>query len=89
MHEHEPILTSVCRPAPLRTLIKIGGAVMAVTTVGMIVVPQYLNSIQRGAMKRTMSDLRVIGTAVESYQIDGGDGQGPDTESRSDRMSSR
>ncbi|HXV75041.1 MAG TPA: type II secretion system protein GspG, partial [Candidatus Polarisedimenticolaceae bacterium] len=35
-----------------------------------IAIPNLLNAIDRGKQKRTMADLRSIGTAIESYAID-------------------
>ena len=36
----------------------------------MILIPNFLNSLQRGKQKRTMMDLRSTATALESYSID-------------------
>ena len=35
-----------------------------------IAIPNLLNAIDRGKQKRTMADLRSIGTAVESFAVD-------------------
>ncbi len=35
-----------------------------------IAIPNFLNAVDRGKQKRTMADLRSIGTAVESYAVD-------------------
>ena len=43
--------------------------VLASIIVG-IALPNVLNARQRGRQKRTMSDLRTVGTAAESYSID-------------------
>jgi type II secretory pathway pseudopilin PulG len=37
-----------------------------------IVVPSLLEVVARGKQRRTMSDLRSIGVAIESYQVDHG-----------------
>ena len=47
--------------------------VVALTILGaiaVVTVPNYLNAIQRGRQKRTMSEMRTIATAFESYSID-------------------
>ena len=46
------------------------GGVMMVGIVAAIAIPNLLNAIDRGKQKRTMADLRSIGTAIESYSID-------------------
>ena len=38
--------------------------------VAAIAIPNMLNAIQRGKQKRTMSDMRTFGTAVESFNLD-------------------
>src|SRR3990170_1135396 len=35
-----------------------------------IAIPNLLNAIDRGKQKRTMADIRSIGTAVEAYAVD-------------------
>jgi general secretion pathway protein G len=35
-----------------------------------IAIPNLLNAIDRGKQKRTMADMRTVGTAVESYAVD-------------------
>ena len=35
-----------------------------------IAIPNLLNAIDRGKQKRTMADMRSIGTAIESYAVD-------------------
>lgn len=48
---------------------------VVITIIGIIAaiaIPNLLNGLQRGKQKSTMSDIRSIGTAVESYQIDYG-----------------
>jgi general secretion pathway protein G len=35
-----------------------------------IAIPNLLNAIDRGKQKRSMADMRSIGTAVESYSVD-------------------
>jgi type II secretory pathway pseudopilin PulG len=52
--------------APLVVLLLVVAVVAAIT------VPNLTNAIQRGRQKRTMSELRSLGTAVESYQVDHG-----------------
>jgi len=35
-----------------------------------IMIPNLLNARHRGAQKRTMADIRTLGTAVEAYRVD-------------------
>jgi type II secretory pathway pseudopilin PulG len=35
-----------------------------------VAIPSFLSGMHRGKQKRTIADLRVIGTAIESYAID-------------------
>src|SRR5262245_20052660 len=35
-----------------------------------IAIPNLLNAVDKGKQKRTMSDLRSIGTAIEAYAVD-------------------
>jgi type II secretory pathway pseudopilin PulG len=46
--------------------------VTLISAVAAIAVPNFLNARDRGRQKRTMSDLRSIGTAIESYQVTNG-----------------
>lgn len=48
-----------------------GGAVVVllVAIVAAIAIPNLLNAIDRGKQKRSMADLRSIGTAIEEYSI--------------------
>src|SRR5438270_1952557 len=54
------------------TLIELLIVIAIIGILAAIAIPNLLNAIQRGKQKRTMSDLRSIGTAVESYQVDNG-----------------
>jgi general secretion pathway protein G len=54
------------------TLIELLIVVAIIGIIAAIAIPNLLNAIQRGKQKRTMSDQRSIGTAVESYQVDNG-----------------
>ncbi|HEX6850712.1 MAG TPA: type II secretion system protein GspG [Candidatus Polarisedimenticolaceae bacterium] len=50
-----------------------GVAVVGVFFVGIlaaIAIPNFLNAVDRGKQKRTMADLRSIGTAIESFAVD-------------------
>jgi type II secretion system protein G len=49
------------------TLIELLIVVAIIGIIAAIAIPNLLNAIQRGKQKRTMSDVRSIGTAVESY----------------------
>jgi type II secretion system protein G len=52
------------------TLIELLIVVAIIGIIAAIAIPNLLNALDRGKQKRTMSDMRSIGTAVESYQID-------------------
>jgi type II secretion system protein G len=54
------------------TLIELLIVVAIIGIIAAIAIPNLLNAIQRGKQKRTMSDIRSIGTAIESYQVDNG-----------------
>jgi len=51
------------------TLIELLIVVAIIGIIAAIAIPNLLNAIQRGKQKRTMSDIRSIGTAIESYQV--------------------
>ena len=53
------------------TLIELLIVVAIIGIIAAIAIPNLLNAIDRGKQKRTMADLRSIGTAVESYAIEG------------------
>ena len=44
------------------------GAVVLCGIVGAVAVPNLLNAVDRGKQKRTMADIRSIGTALEGYR---------------------
>jgi general secretion pathway protein G len=50
---------------------------MSTGIVAAIAIPNLLNAIDRGKQKRTMADMRSIGTAMESYAIDNNRYPGP------------
>ena len=52
------------------TLIELLIVVAIIGIIAAIAIPNLLNAIDRGKQKRTMADLRSIGTAIESYSID-------------------
>ena len=52
------------------TLIELLIVVAIIGIIAAIAIPNLLNAIQRGKQKRTMADIRAIGTAVESYAVD-------------------
>src|SRR3989454_10583577 len=54
------------------TLIELLIVVAIIGIIAAIAIPNLLNAIQRGRQKRTMADIRSVGTAVESYQVDNG-----------------
>ena len=52
------------------TLIELLIVVAIIGIIAAIAIPNLLNAIQRGKQKRTMADIRSVGTANESYSID-------------------
>jgi general secretion pathway protein G len=52
------------------TLIELLIVVAIIGIIAAIAIPNLLNAIDRGKQKRTMADLRTLGTAIESYAID-------------------
>ncbi len=52
------------------TLIELLIVVAIIGIIAAIAIPNLLNALNRGRQKRTMADMRSIGTAVESYQVD-------------------
>ena len=52
------------------TLIELLIVVAIIGIIAAIAIPNLLNAIDRGKQKRTMADMRSIGTAVESFAVD-------------------
>jgi general secretion pathway protein G len=52
------------------TLIELLIVVAIIGIIAAIAIPNLLNAIDRGKQKRTMADLRSIGTASEAYAVD-------------------
>jgi len=52
------------------TLIELLIVVAIIGIIAAIAIPNLLNAINRGRQKRTMADLRSIGTALEAYSVD-------------------
>jgi general secretion pathway protein G len=52
------------------TLIELLIVVAIIGIIAAIAIPNLLNAIERGKQKRTMADMRSIGTAIESYSVD-------------------
>jgi len=52
------------------TLIELLIVVAIIGIIAAIAIPNLLNAIDRGKQKRSMADMRSIGTAIESYSID-------------------
>ena len=52
------------------TLIELLIVVAIIGIIAAIAIPNLLNAINRGRQKRSMSDMRTIGTAVEAYAVD-------------------
>ena len=52
------------------TLIELLIVVAIIGIIAAIAIPNLLNAIDRGKQKRTMADMRSIGTSIESYAVD-------------------
>ena len=52
------------------TLIELLIVVAIIGIIAAIAIPNLLNAIDRGKQKRTMADIRSIGTAIEAYSVD-------------------
>ncbi len=52
------------------TLIELLIVVAIIGIIAAIAIPNLLNAIDRGKQKRSMADLRSMGTAIEEYSID-------------------
>ena len=52
------------------TLIELLIVVAIIGIIAAIAIPNLLNAIDRGKQKRTMADLRSIGTSIEAYSVD-------------------
>ncbi len=52
------------------TLIELLIVVAIIGIIAAIAIPNLLNAIDRGKQKRTMADLRNMGTAIEEYSVD-------------------
>jgi type II secretion system protein G len=52
------------------TLIELLIVVAIIGIIAAIAIPNLLNAINRGRQKRTMADIRGIGTALEAYSVD-------------------
>ncbi len=52
------------------TLIELLIVIAVIGIIAAIAIPNLLNAIQRGKQKRTMADMRAVGTAVEAYAVD-------------------
>ena len=45
-------------------------SVVVIGVLSTIMIPNLLTALHRGRQKRTMADIRTVGTAIESYMID-------------------
>src|SRR5512142_270294 len=52
------------------TLIELLIVIAIIGILAAIAIPNLLNALQRGKQKRTMSDIRNLATAIESYDVD-------------------
>src|ERR1700688_301014 len=52
------------------TLIELLIVIAIIGILAAIAIPNLLSAVQRGRQKRSMSDMRTLATAVESYSVD-------------------
>jgi type II secretion system protein G len=52
------------------TLIELLIVVAVIGIIAAIAIPDFLNALNRGRQKRTMADIRSIGTALDAYSVD-------------------
>ena len=52
------------------TLIELLIVVAIIGIIAAVAIPNLLNAVDKGKQKRTMSDIRTIGSAVEAYAVD-------------------
>ena len=52
------------------TLIELLIVVAIIGIIAAVAIPNLLNAIDKGKQKRTMSDIRTIGSAIEAYSVD-------------------
>jgi len=52
------------------TLIELLIVIAIIGILAAIAIPNLLNAVQRGKQKRTMSDMRALATAIESWAVD-------------------
>jgi general secretion pathway protein G len=52
------------------TLIELLIVIAIIGILAAIAIPNLLNAVQRGKQKRSMSDMRALATAIESYAVD-------------------
>jgi general secretion pathway protein G len=52
------------------TLVELLITLVVISLIAAIAIPNLLGAIDRGKQKRTMADMRSIGTAVEAYAVD-------------------
>lgn len=55
------------------TLIELLIVVAIIGIIAAVAIPNLLNAVDRGKQKRTVSDLRTLGAAIETYSIDNND----------------
>lgn len=67
-----PPLPRAQSKTPWGVIIAVGcfGGLVLLGIVAAIFIPNFLDALQKAKTKRTMADLRLIGTALESYRVD-------------------
>ena len=52
-----------------RTLLWLGTGLIVVVSLAAVVIPSYLNAVQRSIVRRTLGDVHVLGSALEAYRV--------------------
>lgn len=69
-----PPLPRAKSKTPWGVIIAVGcfGGIIFLGIIAAILIPNFLDALQKAKTKRTLADLRQIGTALESYRVDNG-----------------
>ena len=67
-----PPLPRAKSKTPWGVIIAVGcfGGIAFLGIVAALLIPNFLDALQKAKSKRTMADLRIVGTALESYRVD-------------------